>query len=151
MAIDNFFKNAVDPLFNRAEKQLKDDGGDYLFYNQVIKLLQQKKKYPIDLFLRFHLFALPLKKHFSCLWPIWHSSTLAISSRKFFSFFFFFSPGPFPFYFGSHFILCRPFSSGMFGADRFPKDCQHVAALHARVGQIPSIRAWIEKRPVNPY
>lgn len=38
----------------------------------------------------------------------------------------------------------------MFGADRVPK-CQHVAALHARVGAIPAIRAWIEKRPATPF
>ena len=41
-------------------------------------------------------------------------------------------------------------SSGMFGADRLP-NCQHVASLHARIGQVPTIAAWIEKRPVTPY
>ncbi|XP_057375111.1 hematopoietic prostaglandin D synthase-like [Daphnia carinata] len=44
---------------------------------------------------------------------------------------------------------CYDFAVALCG-DRLPK-CQHVAALHARVGQIPSIKAWIEKRPVTPF
>jgi hypothetical protein len=35
-AIDNFFKNSVEPLFKSLEKQMEDNGTDYLIGNQVI-------------------------------------------------------------------------------------------------------------------
>ncbi|KAI9554252.1 prostaglandin D2 synthase-like protein [Daphnia sinensis] len=47
------------------------------------------------------------------------------------------------------FFSCYDFAVGVFG-DRLPQ-CQHVAALYARVGQIPAIKNWIEKRPVTPF
>lgn len=35
-AIDNFFKEAIEPTFKKAEKQLNDNGNDYIIGNQVI-------------------------------------------------------------------------------------------------------------------
>lgn len=35
-AIDVFFKNSVEPLFKSLEKQLEDNGTDYIIGNQVI-------------------------------------------------------------------------------------------------------------------
>ena len=35
-AIDVFFKNSVEPLFKSLEKQLEDNGADYIIGNQVI-------------------------------------------------------------------------------------------------------------------
>ncbi|XP_046639264.1 hematopoietic prostaglandin D synthase-like [Daphnia pulicaria] len=87
-AIDNFFKNSVEPLLKSLDKHLEDNGADYIIGNQC-----------------------------------------TLADLALFNFY--------------------DFITGAFGADRVPK-CQHVAALHARIGQVPAIAAWMEKRPVTP-
>lgn len=87
-AVDNFLKNAIEPLFKRLDKMLEDNGSDYLIGNQC-----------------------------------------SLADLALFS--------------------CYDFAAGLCG-DRLPK-CQHVAALHGRVGQIPAIKNWVEKRPATPF